>query len=32
VASAADLKSRPLSAQVRWTGELLRTLSRYGCF
>src|SRR5215217_501142 len=32
VASAVDLKSRPLSAQARWTGELLRTLSRYGCF
>jgi hypothetical protein len=26
------LESRPLSAQIRLTGELLRTLSRNGCF
>ena len=26
------LESRPLSAQTRLTGELLRTLSRNGCF
>jgi hypothetical protein len=26
------LESRPLSAQAHLTGELLRTLSRHGCF
>src|SRR5437762_1089952 len=26
LASAGGLKSRPLSARLRWTGELLRTL------
>jgi hypothetical protein len=26
------LQSRPLSAQIHLTSELLRTLSRYGCF
>ena len=27
-----ELESRPLSAQTHLTGELLRTLSRNGCF
>ena len=26
------LESRPLSAQIHLTSELLRTLSRHGCF